>query len=177
MMISRYTNTPVLATFVALALLGSNVAAGSDAYVFQYEYGIGGKHPTRNLYLAWQPRFVSDADVFNSSELIQIPLYSTEPKMWTLFRAVDEDGGGTATCSGAGCFGNVMMGVFVVGGALYGVYKQVDEAFDWDFDYEIPKIEIPENLQTPPPQPTQSNQSTQSAQPVPRAQLASHVGR
>ncbi len=73
---------------VALIFLGFNALAENGMYVFQYEAGFGGKHPTSSFYLGAQPQFVSNADNFSENSLIRVPLFSTDHNVWTLYRTL-----------------------------------------------------------------------------------------
>ncbi len=86
---SRYKQITARVTVAALlTLIGFNALAQTGTYVFQYEVGFGGKHSHSNLYLGLESGFIPDAINFTQDGLIRIPVYSTDRKLWTLYRTL-----------------------------------------------------------------------------------------
>jgi hypothetical protein len=121
-----------------LALAGMNLRAiAADVIEFnlvQYELSFGQGRTQHSFYLSnFAPGDRFGEFAFDESGAIRMPLYSTNAKVWTLFRNNASEGS-DGSLAGSIASGIAALGLLVAMG--YGIasgVKDIEDSFDYDF--------------------------------------------
>lgn len=137
----------MLRALIVVVSVGCGAAslADEDITVFQYELTMGGKRASSNFYLSWRPRSGSQVTHTLATDAgFRVPLYSTDPRVFSLFGYRAAEPGEDTNPSGSGqTVLGIVAGVALIGWVIADTAEKFDNLGDdlaRDIEIEVPKM-------------------------------------